>query len=239
MPVDAPSASARGGVVLPAVTHREHEVAWAVTGYLRIRIDGRSHHVAGDAALWVPAGRSHVVELGPDTLAAPVWLDPEVCPELWSEATPLRPSPELRTSLTRCSQHVLSRVAPPAELLERTVALLRTAAGDAPPPMPRHPAARRVAASLLTDPADPRTLAMWSGELFVGERTLQRAFRTETGRSFRQWRTDARLHAAQPLLTDGRAVGEVARAVGYTSVGGFITAYRRRFGHTPTGRGAS
>ena len=63
--------------------------------------------------------------------------------------------------------------------------------------------------------------------------TLRRAFVTETGLTFSEWRTRARLDAALPLLAARVSVGQVACQVGYASRSGFVDAFRRQFGHPP------
>lgn len=100
-------------------------------------------------------------------------------------------------------------------------------------PMPADPLARTVAERIVLDPADPRTLEEWAPVLGVSVSSLRRAFRAGTGMTFTAWRAQARLRPALPLLADGIPVAAVARRVGYTSLNGFVDAFRRNFGATP------
>ncbi|WP_238589326.1 helix-turn-helix domain-containing protein [Pseudonocardia sp. HH130629-09] len=62
-------------------------------------------------------------------------------------------------------------------------------------------------------------------------------FRAETGMTFAQWRTHARVRAALVLLARGTSVGATARAVGYRKPGAFAEAFRRVTGRAPSDLG--
>ena len=140
----------------------------------------------------------------------------------------------LRSRLQHRVQCEMAKLPVSAATTDRTLDEIAAARlPEATVPMPSSPEARRVAETLLADPADQRTLNTWSRELYVGPKSLQRSFSSETGRRFTDWRTEVRLRAALPLLAAGHQVTYVSRAVGYASVGGFITAFRRHFGRPP------
>lgn len=67
----------------------------------------------------------------------------------------------------------------------------------------------------------------------MSTKTLQRAFQSETGLTFGQWRTRARLYAAERLIVDGCTVQEASDLSGYATATGFIKAFRQLFGSTP------
>ena len=99
--------------------------------------------------------------------------------------------------------------------------------------MPDDERAAAVAAALIADPADGRPLAEWGRHAGASGRTLARAFLTGTGMPFGQWRRLVRLQAALPQLAAGRAVGTVARYVGYQTPSAFVAAFRKETGLTP------
>jgi AraC-like DNA-binding protein len=221
-------------VLLRDQCHTRHELAWATVGTLRLTIEGTTWVLAGSRALWIPAGTRHDAVIDADGLALPVWFETSDCPLTWSRPTPIALASDLRALLHRYHQQLFSGLAvEPSEVAVLHDLIARQATALSPPPLPHHPQARTVAMALRDDPADRRTLADWAQEQFVASKTLQRAFVTETGRTFSRWRTEARLAAALPLLAEGREVTAVSRAVGYDTAGGFIAAYRRQFGHTP------
>lgn len=100
-------------------------------------------------------------------------------------------------------------------------------------PMPSEPVAVRVAEALLTDPADPRTLHEFGRIVGASARTLGRYFLAQTGLTFGDWRTQARLRVAMADLAAGRSVHQVSIQVGYDTPSGFINAFRRFAGCTP------
>ena len=96
-------------------------------------------------------------------------------------------------------------------------------------PMPRDPRARRLA----EHPDDRRPLDVLAREVGASPRTLQRAFLSQAGLSFRQWRQQMRLHRALVLLAEGTAVTAVASRVGYESPSAFVAMFRTLLGTTP------
>ena len=90
--------------------------------------------------------------------------------------------------------------------------------------------------SPMRSPSIRRTRARsreWGRVVGASERTLSRRFTEETGLTFTEWRTQARLIAALPRLAHGAAVANVALEVGYANPSAFIAAFRRVFGVTP------
>jgi AraC-like DNA-binding protein len=100
-------------------------------------------------------------------------------------------------------------------------------------PMPRDERARRVADELLANVADERSLTEWGAACGASARTLARLFTSETGMTFAQWRTNARLAAALRLLAAGESTARAAAAVGYANPSAFVAAFRREIGTTP------
>ncbi|WP_291328166.1 helix-turn-helix domain-containing protein [Desulfovibrio sp. UCD-KL4C] len=86
---------------------------------------------------------------------------------------------------------------------------------------------------LKQHPDDCRTLEEWGNEVGVSNRTLSRIFRQETGISFSEWRQQARILAALPMLLSGMSVLETALAVGYETPSAFSAMFRRLIGKTP------
>ena len=64
-------------------------------------------------------------------------------------------------------------------------------------------------------------------------RTIARLFRQELGVSFSQWRQQAVLARAIPLLSQGHALARVAHELGYQSQSAFSAMFRRAFGESP------
>ena len=91
----------------------------------------------------------------------------------------------------------------------------------------------QIHAALRQDPADARSLEDWAARLAVSSRTLARLFRHELQMTFRQFRTQVRLHAAFERLAAGLPITIIAHELGFSSASNFISMFRRATGRTP------
>ncbi|TDR94133.1 helix-turn-helix transcriptional regulator [Enterovirga rhinocerotis] len=73
-----------------------------------------------------------------------------------------------------------------------------------------------------------------ASEAGVGIATLRRLFRDAYGCTIYEYVRIRRLEMARLLLEDGKPVATAAALAGYTSSANFATAFRRRFGITPS-----
>ena len=216
--------------------HDEHQVAWALSGVLRVATDAATWVLPTTRALWIPAGLPHETRsAGPATTIRSVYVRPQSCPVDWASPTPILVSP-LLTELI-CHLYVDGDALDPARRGRAEAVLL-----DLLEPVPMHTIELRmptsgpagaVAEALCAAPADSSTLAEWGRAVGASGRTLARAFLAETGTPFGGWRTRARMQAALPLLAEGAAVARVAAQVGYESASAFVAAFRRETGLTP------
>ena len=63
---------------------------------------------------------------------------------------------------------------------------------------------------------------------------MARLFRHELGMSYQQWRQQAVLAHALPMLTRGQPVSEVAAASGYGSDSAFSAMFKAAMGQSPS-----
>jgi AraC-like DNA-binding protein len=102
-----------------------------------------------------------------------------------------------------------------------------------PLPVSSEPRVARVMKLLLADPlanSGIRDLASASG---ASPRTLARLFRTQTGMTLGQWRTNLTLQEAIRRLAQGASVTDVAFELGYSSASAFTYMFRRNLGVAP------
>lgn len=212
--------------------HGWHELLWGTRGTLTAQTDDGFFAAAAHQGLWIPARVVHRVTAASGTTFFCTYLRPDLGEHL-ARTTTVDVSPLLAELLAALHRAVL--VPAVRDQAERLVpALLAPVAHPSlDVPLPLDDRARRVAQALLTDPADPRSLAEWGRFAGASERNLSRIFRAETGRSFADWRADARMRTAVELLVAGLSVGSVARRVGYSHPSAFVHAFRLRFGRTP------
>lgn len=92
--------------------------------------------------------------------------------------------------------------------------------------------AKEILTAQIEHPPSLSALAQMVG---VSDRTLQRGFQTLFQTTVVGYLTQLRLDKAEKLLRQGdRKVAEVANLVGYGHLGHFSTAFKRRFGITPS-----
>jgi AraC-like DNA-binding protein/quercetin dioxygenase-like cupin family protein len=221
------------GLVFDWHTHPDHQLAWAASGVLTVRTQAATWVLPPTRALWIPAGVRHeTLSAGAATMRS-AYVRPGLCPIDWAAPTPVSASPllaeligylEISDLAAERRSHAEAVLVDLLQPVSMTTIEVR---------MPADDRAKHVADALYLAPADGRTLAEWGREVGASERTLARAFLTDTGISFGRWRTLLRLHAAVVALADGEPVGNVARHVGYESDSAFVAAFRRETGVTP------
>ena len=221
------------GVVFNWHTHDDHQLAWAASGVLTVRTATADWVLPPTRALRIPAGLKHETLADRTATMRSLYLRPDRAPASWPAPVPVTVTPLLAQLIGYLGADSL-------DTAERTRA--EALLGDLLRPvpmttievrMPDDQRAAEVAAGLLADPADERTLAEWGSQVGASGRTLARAFLTGTGITFGRWRRLARLQAALPQLAAGRAVGTVARHVGYQTPSAFVAAFRKETGLTP------
>ena len=95
------------------------------------------------------------------------------------------------------------------------------------------PLARRVADTLIADPADTPRIRDLAAGMGVSDRTLERAFAADSGMPLGEWRQRARISRAIALLAGGMDVKDAALEVGYETPSAFVAAFKKYVGMTP------
>ncbi|SMD18678.1 helix-turn-helix transcriptional regulator [Kibdelosporangium aridum] len=222
------------GVLAGLHEHAEHLLSWSATTTVSLRTRHRDWLVPPTHALWMPAGCPHSVEVFRSGRGYAVVVSPENCPITWTEPTGVLVTPLIRELIVHLDQHQR-----PHHTRTAAVSLLLSLLEPVPDttfhvPLPDDPRTRAIAEALIADPADQRDLAMWAAHTHSSVRTITRLFTRETGMTFAQWRTHARVRAALIHLAQGSSVGATARAVGYHKPGAFAEAFRRVTGQHPS-----
>ncbi|WP_117209399.1 AraC family transcriptional regulator [Allorhizocola rhizosphaerae] len=214
-------------------THAEHQLTWAQSGALSMRVDERVWVLPPTLALWMPAGLPHAVDAHARSVMYGLYLSPASCPIPWTEPTVVAVDGLLGALIV----HLAGDGPAPAERaraeavlfdLVRPVSVTTVAAR-----MPRDDRALAVAKLLSEDPADSRSLDVLGRGVGASGRTLARLFLAETGLTFARWREQTRLRAALELLARGLPVSTVAHRVGYANPSAFVAMFRRLTGTTP------
>lgn len=213
--------------------HADHQLAWAASGVLIVDAQAGTWVLPPSRALWIPAAVPHrVVASGRSRMRA-LYLRPDRCPITWTQPQPVAAGRLLAELVHHLADGDLApdRRARAEAVLTDLLEPVTSTTIDAP--QPGDGPARKVADTLLANPADQRNLAEWGHDVGASARTLARAFQADTGLTFGRWRTAARLRAALPHLAAGEPVATVARHVGYETPSAFVAAFRRETGLTP------
>ncbi|WP_084653464.1 helix-turn-helix transcriptional regulator [Nocardioides insulae] len=212
--------------------HDCHLLLYTPIGHAVVEAEGVAHHLSATVALWLPAGVWHSARFDADCLVEAVPFDVVRFPRPPEPARQLLVGEDRRRLLLAWLRTAGRRPRLPSGLYDAFLGDPPEQAG-LPLPDPQSPAVCEVAAGLRDRPCDQRTAQEWADSLFVSSTTLRRGFVAETGLTFSEWRTRARLNASLPLLASGLLVSAVAHRVGFASANGYILAFRTRFGQTP------
>ncbi|HEX3769873.1 MAG TPA: helix-turn-helix transcriptional regulator [Polyangiaceae bacterium] len=217
--------------------HDTDQLVYAETGVMTVKTPRGTWVVPTRRAVWVPARMTHSIEMLGDVTMKTLYLQPRLAQGLPRACCVLHVAPLLRELvLHACGRADLeTRRGPGARLV--AVILDQLAEARSVPfqlPAPRDARARRVADALGRHPADPRPLDALATEAGASKRTIERAFRDETGMTFGKWRQQLRLLHASRLLAAGEKVTAAALDAGYESTSAFIAMFRRAMGVTPS-----
>jgi AraC-like DNA-binding protein len=241
---------------MPADTHFEpHSHAWAqlaycATGVVQVTAEGDGEGDGGEItyivppsrAVWIAPGAQHHITVLAAAEFRTLYIHAGATPRGWSGCRVLVVSPLLRESISALDAaspgHPLS---PTREQLLSGLVLDELTHADTQAlgvPMP-HPQTgdkrlRALCEAVLRAPAQRATLAEWAADIGASERTVARLFRDELGLSYQQWRQQAILAHALPLLTRGQPVSTVAAASGYASDSAFTAMFKAAMGQPPS-----
>jgi AraC-like DNA-binding protein len=234
---------------LPADAHFEPhrhgwaQVAYGASGILQVSVaDGNggetTYIVPPSRAVWIAPGALHSVHVLQDAQFRTLYIDASMTPADWDGCRVLVVSPLLRELVPALDEPGLARAR--EDLL--TQLLLDELRGAAAHPLgvPLPPAQtgdkrlRALCEAVLRAPAERATLAQWAADVGASERTIARLFREQLGTSYQQWRQQAVLAHALPMLARGLPVGQVAYASGYASESAFTAMFKAAMGQPPS-----
>lgn len=233
--------------------HEWPQLTFSLNGVCRLSTDDGTFIVPPSRAVWVPAGMSHSINVVEDADLHTLYLHHNAAPQHapWQGCVVIEVTELMRALVLGLDTHSdaqLSQVEPLRQqaLLQRErliQPLLCDELLQAPqirmgvPLPPRDGGDKRLRAlceAVLRAPGERATLAEWSASVGASERTVARLFREQLGLSYQQWRQQATLAYALPLLARGQPVSRVAAASGYASESAFTAMFRAAMGQPPS-----
>lgn len=222
------------GCVEEPHSHGEHTLFWPERGFSEVRTRDQLWNLTVGQGLWVPAGTEHSVNRRSSTTPAAMYIRPTA----WRRAVgPVR-TVVVNTALRELLAHLDWTPMPRAQRLRAQEVCLELITDGSRPtitvPLPHDQRIAEIARQIMADPADNHSIDDWAYRTSQSSRTIARAFRAETGLTFTQWRTHARMARAVELLGEDLPVGVVARRVGYNTSSAFTAAFRRLLNQPPS-----
>lgn len=216
--------------------HSYAQLTLALDGVVRVDAAGSSWIVPPQRAVWIAANIEHAVTIVETARLRPVFVAASRDPFPGETCKVLEVSPLLRELVAALEQ--LDPAAPSgrSRLVSELILdeLPRLATLPMRVPMPADKRLKALCDALLADPANTQALGDWARQAGASERTLARLFEKELGMSFGQWRQQARLAHAAPLIARGLPLAQVAEQLGYASQSAFTAMFRKTFGSPPS-----
>jgi len=217
--------------------HPWSQLAYCASGLIQVSVDTQqaqtTYILPPSRAVWIPPLARHAVTVVETAQIRTLYLDPGATPSHWNGCRVLTVSALLR-ELIQALQDIDPGNRDQALMqlvLDELVHADTLALGV---PLPRDKRLRSLCELVLRDPGDRATLAQWAGQIGASERTVTRLFRTELGTSYQQWRQQAVLAHALPMLARGVPISAVAAASGYSSDSAFSAMFKAAMGQSPS-----
>ncbi|MDB5967470.1 MAG: transcriptional regulator, AraC family [Polaromonas sp.] len=239
---------------MPVDTHfQPHDHAWAQLAYCAVGIvqvtaeqqpggdDQITFIVPPSRAVWIaPKSRHHITVLEAAEFRT-LYIDPCAVPPGWGSCRVIVVSPLLRETIHALDAPAGQPLSDARERLLSSLAMDEITRADTQAlgvPLP-HPQSgdkrlRALCEAVMRAPSERATLAEWAADIGASERTAARLFRDELGMSYQQWRQQAILAHALPLLARGQPVSTVAAASGYASDSAFSAMFKAAMGQSPS-----
>ena len=219
--------------LLEAHRHPWAQVTYALSGVMNVRALGSSWIVPPLRAIWIAADVEHEIEVLEKARLRAVFVLAERAPFAGPECRMLAVSSLLRELIVG----IAATEAGTRENLMAELILDEVKSAATRPirvPLPRDKRLSSLCDALLADPGSALTLTDWAHRVGASERTLARLFERELGLTYGQWRQQARLAHAVPMIARGMPLALVAGELGYASQSAFSAMFKKTFGSSPS-----
>lgn len=217
-------------------SHAKSQFMFVQRGALSCEVDGGLWIVPPRSAIWIPGGSRHASRATGRLEGYCAFLAPDIDVRLPARCCTVAVTPLLRELIVRAARLPLLYEQGGAN--SRLASVLLDELATARPeslhlPMPADERLQRVFADMIRAPAEPETLDGCAAKTGMSTRTFERLIRRETGMSFGRWRRQLAVVLAVQRLADGATIQQAAADLGYESVPGFVTMFRKVVGLSP------
>ena len=212
--------------------HAEGQFVLVKHGCLNGGTDTQQWLLRAGMAVWIPPWHTHWGQGEGGVELAVLYVAPAQCGRLPDDVTPLKTNPLIDALTNRLLETTNSPQR--ARMFDLLIDEIAAAEPDGLVlPLPQDRRLQPIAAALLRDPAQRRTLAEWAQRLGATERTLARLFKRETGLSYTAWCHQLRMREALRGLVLGMGNVALAEALGFSSADGFSHWFRKQMRQSP------
>jgi AraC-like DNA-binding protein/quercetin dioxygenase-like cupin family protein len=233
---------------MPADTHFEpHAHPWAQLAYCAsgiVQVTAAqpsqglvTYIVPPSRAVWIAPGAQHHITVLEAAEFRTLYIHKSRSPNGWTGCRVMVVSPLLREAVHSLDMPIyaareqwLSNLA----IDEITHADTQDLGVPLPHPHTGDKRLRALCEAVMRAPGERATLTEWALSVGASERTAARLFRQELGLSYQQWRQQAILAHALPLLARGQSISAVASASGYASDSAFSAMFKAAMGQSPS-----
>ena len=214
--------------------HPWAQVAYTSEGVIRIEVDDTTWLVPPSRAIWIPAHVVHDAQVIQPAYLRTLYVHESAIPPALDDCRVIEVSALLRELIVAIddAQEI------PAQRETALVHLIideitRSESLPLGVPLPGDKRLRALCEAIIANPAAADSLEQLAIDVGASVRTISRLFRSELGSSFSEWRQQAVLAHAIPLLSQGHSLAQVASELGYASQSAFTAMFRRAFGKSP------
>ncbi|MCU4677648.1 helix-turn-helix transcriptional regulator [Catenovulum sp. 2E275] len=234
-PLIAKIEAVKNSHALPLHTHPKGQLIIALHGYVTCEIENALWMVPANNAIWIPPHIKHTNRASDQAKLGHLFIQNQltglpVSPCVLSLTTVTR---ELFIHFASLNQHYSKNgfEHKVAEVLFELLTQMPTQQLNFV--QSKHTVVKQIASTLLKQPDNRTTLTQWANHFALGERTLARLIKHETGMTFGQWRSQLHLIIALQKLEEQQSVQAVSDSLGYESVSAFITMFKKALGKSP------
>lgn len=231
--------------------HPWGQLAFSVTGVIRMTATRSSYIVPPSRAVWIPQNVEHMVNVVEDAEIRTLYLyqdDAHVGPEIspapdspWHQCRVIEVSSLLRELVMHLGTEP-GTIVPgqrPGTREQHLIALVldelrRAQQVPIGVDLPQDKRLRVLCESVLDDPTRWSTLETCAAETGASARTVARLFRSELGTTFLQWRQQVLLAKALTMAARKVPMSVIATELGYASPSAFTAMVRRSVGAPPS-----
>lgn len=217
--------------------HNWGQFLYAHIGVLVVTTPSVRYICPAEQGVWIPNNTSHQVEMLTDCHLSSLYIANSESADLSQQTQIIHVSKLLKLLLVEANK--FSDDYDWQGTSGRQFRLIRDLIGTAPKvdtqlPYPISKKLLYISQCLNEQPDNNQTLELWAKEVGASSRTISRAFKSETGFTFSEWRQRLKIQVAIRLLFEGQQVSNIAYDLGYSTVSAFIYMFRKNVGKTPS-----